>query len=101
MTPPRRGGTGGGPVKPGDKPDPATLAKAKAEKTEAYTKRILDEANQNIMLLLISVGIPTNFLYKEGKAPAQAVVNESYTDLGNAVAIKPAQAKALASFATE
>ena len=100
VTPSRRTASGPGPSGP-EKPDPIKMAQAKRDKTEAYTKRIVDELNDNLMLVFISIGVPSNFIYQPGKTPQEVKVSEKYTEFGNAIAIKPSQAKALASFAAE
>lgn len=88
---------------PGDppKPDPAKVAEAKRAKAEAYTKRILEETNDYIMLTIISLGLPQDLIYQPGKAPAEVQVSNKYTEFGNQIAIKPSQARALAAFAAE
>lgn len=83
------------------KSDPLKIAAAKAAKTAAYTERIVGEFNDNIMLVLSGLGIPAQLLYKPGKEPVAVTVSDSYGPLGNAIAVKPHQAKAVASFLTE
>lgn len=86
-----------------DKEKESELRKAESKrkirkaKTDEYTARIMEEANEQIMSLLIGQGVPVQFIYQDGQAPV-AVVNSKYTEFGNRIAIKPMQARAVAGF---
>jgi hypothetical protein len=77
----------------------ALMAKAdsKKKKVDDYTTRIVGELNENIMTAFVSMGIPSTILYKNGIAPIP-VVSQNYTPIANQLAVKPLQAKAVASF---
>lgn len=73
---------------------------AKKRKQDEYVRKIVDDANEQIMLWLMGSGLPSAVLYQNGRAPVE-VVDDKYTEVGNMLAIKPMQARALASFAVE
>jgi hypothetical protein len=84
--------------------DQATLqqkAAAKKVRAEELAGKISGELNETILSLFMSMGVPTDFLYKEGRAPKSAPVNSPYTDLGAKLAISPMAATAMARFAAE
>ena len=100
VIPPRRRGR-----PPGSKnKEPSTRTRKdpnverKAKEAE-YQKFIVQEFNEYIMSILVSVGVPSNYIYKPGMIPEVSTVSSAYSELGNAIAIKPMQAKAIAAFA--
>lgn len=97
--PPRRGP--GRPRKE-ETPQDQVAAKLVQKKAKAakYTDQILTDLNDELFSGLMSMGLPSAILYKEGKAPI-AVVDSKYTDFGNRIAIKPSQARHLGAFVAE
>ena len=73
----------------------------KKKKAEQYEKFIVEEVNNNILTVLIGLGVPEQVLFLPGKAPKATVVDPSYTEIANALTLKPQQARALASFTVE
>lgn len=105
--PGRRGRPPGSTNKPKEgKPTPtvAELAKIKREKqqrADELTKKIVNDANDALMSLLISQGLPASALYMPGQVPVADKANERFTPTGNRLAVKPIQAKAVANFIAE
>lgn len=82
--------------RPKTEPEPATvsqqirIAADKRKKVEEYEEKVAKELNDQLFSLLIGyMGVPTGALYRSGMAPAAAVVNPAYTELGNRLAIPP------------
>lgn len=71
----------------------------KRERVQELTKQIVVEGNEMVMQALMGMGVPARFLYNE--VPEEQKVSEKYTTWGNRIAIKPTQAKILATFAAE
>ncbi|MEM0142901.1 MAG: hypothetical protein QXL94_02970 [Candidatus Parvarchaeum sp.] len=97
VEPPKRRGRPPGSKNKVDSTKTDKNAKIKARQ-EAYSKMITDDFNDYVMSALITIGIPAEYIYKEGKAPIAIASYDKYTDLGNALAIKPVQAKVIANF---
>lgn len=76
-------------------------ADAKKRKADDYTKQILTELNDQVFGLIMSQGVPAAVFYKDGNPPATSPVNQNYTEAGNRIAIKPMQARIVASFVAE
>jgi hypothetical protein len=71
-------------------------AKARKERIENMAQGIADGLNEQIMLFLMSQGVPSAVLYQNNMAP---VKKESiYTSIGERVIVQPLQANAVASF---
>lgn len=75
--------------------------KIKREKTEQYTTMIVRDMNEQLMSLLIAMGVPPEMLYQKGMVPKSMVVDSAYTPIANGIAIKPNQAKSIAAFIAE
>lgn len=80
-------------------PKQESEAEKKARLKNNYNKRvdelqakIVTEFNSQLLQALMVVGIPGNFLFKEGSIPAKAVENSPYTPLGQALTLNPYQA---------
>lgn len=103
-TPARRGRPPGSKNKPKEANviDVKSMTKAEAEarrkKKDELAAKIVATANDNIMALLMSQGVPSMLLYKPGREPSVAPNDSPYQDLGYRVSIKPMQANAVASF---
>jgi hypothetical protein len=83
------------------KPDLSEVARLKIAKTEAYTAQIVQGFNDQILMVLVSVGVPPQALFLDGKGPKPQNFRNDLTAVGNRVAIQPSQAHAIASFLTE
>lgn len=71
-------------------------AKARKERIDNMAQGIADGLNEQIMLFLMSQGVPSSVLYQNNMAP---VKKESiYTNIGERVIVQPLQANAVASF---
>jgi hypothetical protein len=82
--------------KPQTEVDKNREAKARKERINAMAQGIADSMNEQIMLFLMSQGVPSSVLYKDGMAP---VKKESiYSNIGERVVVQPLQANAVASF---
>jgi hypothetical protein len=86
---------------PKDEATMAQKAAAKKARAEELTAKIQVELNEHILDLFMSMGVPTDFLYKPGRAPSHAPANSPYTDLGQKLAINPMAASAWGKFAAE
>jgi hypothetical protein len=73
----------------------AKLARKRAETTD-LKNQIVGEFNDQIIEALISVGFPSEYLYKPGYVPKSSIVNSNYSELGNALCINPSQAQWMA-----
>lgn len=82
-------------------PDPAQVRAAKAARAEELAAKVGDTINDNIMLILSSMGVPSHLLYQPGKEPQQQAANNKYTQMGNMVAISPMQANLYGKFLAE
>lgn len=97
--PPRRGRPLGSKNKPKDEPpDPAKIRAEKKKKRDEYTTRILEDANDQILALFISMGVPSDKVYKPGMEPAGDTESKKYTPLGSRLTISRFQAQTVASF---
>lgn len=76
------------------------IANDKRKKVDEYTDKVINEWNEEIMRMLIDMGVPPNFLYKSG-APPTTVANTKFTETGNMLAIKPQQARRVSRFVVE
>ncbi len=76
------------------KPAPKSPRDKKREIEDLATK-IVEDLNEGIIEALTTVGIPAEFLYKNGKAPIPTV-SSKYTDLGNMLCVSPLQANWMA-----
>jgi hypothetical protein len=84
--------------------DEATIAQkaaAKAARADELAGKISENLNELILDAFMAMGMPTEFIYKPGRAPASAPVNSPYTDLGAKLTINPMTAKAWGRFAAE
>lgn len=77
------------------------IKKAKDAKVDEYVKMFTDDINEQIMAGLITLGVPPEALYKEGRVPQTVQVNPAYTPIANALAIKPTQARNVSRFLVE
>ena len=66
---------------------------AKAKTAQEWQNKIMTEANEGLMQLLIGMGVPTGLLYEPGYAPAAKIPNSHYTPLALKIAIPPNHAK--------
>jgi hypothetical protein len=88
--------------KPDDKPEDTRTPREKAEaikaRSEELTVQVADTINDNLMLLLTSVGVPAALLYKPGQEPQVAQTSNKYTPLGNSIAMSAQQADVIGHF---
>lgn len=81
--------------------DPSKTLVAKKAKTEEYTKQIVNQVNDQLLMMLVTVGIPPETLYKNKTGPQAQSFRSDLTDAGQRIAINPSMAHAVASFLTE
>lgn len=88
------------PTKPDDKPDkPVITGEMKAKRGEYLGVKVAETVNDNLMLLLMSAGVPTELLYKAGRAPVKA--DSPYTDLAQMITMSTMQANLIGRFLAE
>lgn len=96
--PPRRRTT----AKKDEPPQDTRTAKEKADAIKAraddLTSQVADTINDNLMLLLTSLGVPPALLYKPGEEPKVAQQSNKYTPLGNQIAMSAHQADVIGHF---
>ena len=88
-------------VKPQVVPDLDELrkkAEAISARSDELAVKVADTINENLMLLLTSLGTPASFLYLPGQEPKTAASNSKYTELGNSIALSPHQANIIGHF---
>jgi|SRR6185312_7080406 len=93
--------TGQNPQDDKEQPDPAEVRAKKEARANEWTERISEEFNDNILLALISMGVPPSLLYKKGHEPSFVTENGKYTPLGAKIVLNPQQIKHYAKFITE
>lgn len=95
VTPPGRS------PKPDDGLTPEQRREIKQRRRDELQEKIINDGNEQIMLMLVSLGVPSSLLYKPGMAPAEVQTLSKYTQLASSVTISPIQAGLYAKFATE
>lgn len=107
-TQPRRRGVGGDrpiiDVKVTEPDDGLTTEErhaAKLAKAEKYAVMVSETVNDNLLMILMSMGCPANFLYTEGNAPKQVVENQKYTDLAKQLTMDPKVSEFVGRFLAE
>lgn len=87
----------------GDKSDltPQQKQANKAARTEEIADKISVSFNSNIAMVLGSMGMPTNFIYKPGREPKRVADSSPYTEFVGQILISPGQATIWAKFLTE
>jgi len=75
--------------------------KIKEARIEQLTESIVNDLNDHIMTLAISIGVPSNFLYKPGMEPARVAQDSKFTDVAGNICISPMQAGVYARFIAE
>ena len=73
----------------------------KAARTEEIADKISVSFNSNIAMVLGSMGMPTNFIYKPGREPKRVADSSPYTEFVGQILISPGQATIWAKFLTE
>ena len=76
------------------------LLRYKKQRTDEWTEKIVQDANDQIFGILIAFGIPGELIYKDG-SPKSTQFRTDLTDTGNMLAIKPNQARNVGAFLTE
>ncbi len=83
-------------------PEDTRTAKEKSDairaRAEDLTVQVADTINDNLMLLLTSIGVPAQLLYKPGQEPRVAQTSNKYTPLGNSIAMSAQQADVIGHF---
>ncbi len=74
---------------------------AKLTRADKLATTVSDTINDNLMLLLMSLGMPSELLYMPGKAPKEVKVDEKYTALAKQLTIDPMQAHIIGRFLAE
>ena len=96
IVPPRTNG------KQDDEPKPTKRTKEeKKKRADELTKKITEEFNENVLEILMTLGMPAEMLYKEGHIPAHAPTNSIYTPIGDKLTIAKDQAYYMSKFVTE
>jgi hypothetical protein len=97
---PRVVGTPSKPIKPDeiDTRTPQEKAEAIRARADELTSRVADTINDNLMLLLTSMGVPSALLYKPGMEPKVTQTANKFTPLGNQIAMSAQQADVIGHF---
>lgn len=76
------------------------LAKKRARESRAndISAKIQEDLNDGIMMLLVSMGVPAELLYKEGYVPEHQVKASKFTPLASNVVVGPLQANVYGKF---
>ena len=94
VAPPSRRGTG--PENKEPEISPEERKRIKDARAGQIEKEIVGELNDNIMLLLVGLGIPGELLYKPGHIPQAVTEVSKFTQWAGNVVIGPQQARAYA-----
>lgn len=68
----------------------------KKRRASELEDKILKDANEAIMSILMGAGVPGEILYQQGHIPEQKVSGSHYTPIGNKIAIQRFEARVLA-----
>lgn len=68
----------------------------KKKRAAELEDKILKDANEAIMSLLMGAGVPGEILYEQGHVPQQKLTGSHYTPIGNKIAIQKFEARVLA-----
>lgn len=87
--------------KPGQELTPEQKREHKRHRAEELSDKVADAVNENIMLLLISMGAPPELLYKPGHIPAKVTEHSKYTPIGAQLTLDKMQSNILGHFLAE
>lgn len=90
--------------KPKDVPElsPQERHRIKLGRAEELAEKVSETINDNLMLMLMAMGAPTELLYKPGQEPARVkAASSKYTDLGQMLTLSPMQANIAGRFLAE
>ena len=73
----------------------------KIARAEKLADDVAETINDNMMLLLMAMGVPTELLYKPGMEPTAAKENSKYTPLAQQLALGPMQSQFIGRFLAE
>jgi hypothetical protein len=73
----------------------------KIARAEKLADDVAETINDNMMLLLMAMGVPTSLLYKPGMEPTAAKENSKYTPLAQQLALGPMQSQFIGRFLAE
>lgn len=90
------------PPKPA-KPEltPEQILAAKKKRADQLAKSLESVINDNIIEVVMSLGIPAQMLYKPGMVPESAPSNSPYSDLGQKLVLGPQQLNSIGRFIAE
>lgn len=80
---------------------PAQRAAAKHDRVEEIADKISEGFNSNVAMILASMGVPSEAIYKPGREPKRVADSSPYTEFVGQVLISPGQAEIWAKFLTE
>jgi hypothetical protein len=80
---------------------PSERARLKAARAEALATKVTDAVNENLLMILMSMGCPPELLYKPGQEPKQVKENSRYTPLAQQLTIGDFQANMVGHFLAE
>ena len=87
------------------KPDDELTAEQKRElklkRAADLSDQISSTVNDNLMLMLTSMGVPSQLLYKPGREPKRVTEDSKYTELAGNICLSPMQAGIFGRFAAE
>jgi hypothetical protein len=89
------------PPKPDDGLTPQQRHEHKLQRAAELSEKVADAINDNILLVLMSMGMEPDLLYMPGMAPQQVQVNNKYTPLARMLTIQPMQANTIGRFLAE
>jgi hypothetical protein len=89
------------PPKPTDELTPQQRAQAKLDRAAELSSKVADTINDNLLLLLMSMGVPEQLIYNPGMAPARVQENSKYTELAQGITLTPMQANIIGRFLAE
>lgn len=99
-----------GPMKmvappPKTKPDDALTASQKHElmlnRAEELSSKVAETINDNLLLVLMSMGTPVELLYKPGQEPKRVKEDSKYTEFAQSITMSPFQANIIGRFLAE
>ncbi len=91
----------GRPPKPDDELTAEQKRELKARRAEDLSEKIASGVNDNLMLMLTSMGVPPSLLYKPGREPKKVEESSKYTEFAGNVCLSPMQANIFGKFLAE
>lgn len=81
--------------------DPEALLAAKKKRANEIAKSLESTINDNVIQVVMSLGLPADMLYKPGCIPDSAPTNSPYSDLGQKIVMGPQQLESIGRFIAE